>query len=63
MTVEHVLHKLWSNSKSDLERDDAKRLWMLLSNFVQKHGGLTADAAPYDVRGGRKSLEEIKAPK
>jgi len=60
MTVEQVLHKLWSNSESKLEKHDEKRLWMLLQEFITQKGGLRADATTFDTKGGTKRLSEIK---
>ena len=60
MTVEQVLHKLWSNSESKLEKHDEKRLWMLLQEFIEQKGGSEANAYDFDTRGGKKFLTEIQ---
>ena len=60
MTVHQVLHKLWTHSESKLEKYEDKRLWMLLENFVERRGGISASASIYDVRGGDKPLAEIQ---
>jgi len=63
MTVEQVLHALWSNSESALEKTDEKRLWMLLQEFIIQKGGSEDDAYDYDVRGGIKPLGAIRPSK
>ncbi len=60
MTIDDVLHKLWTNSTSTLEKYDEKRLWMLLQNFIERNGGLKDSANQYDVRGGKKYLDKIE---
>lgn len=60
MTVEQVLHVLWSNSNSTLEKHDEKRLWMLLQQFIVDKGGLHDNAENYDVKRGEKLLGRIR---
>jgi len=61
MTVDQLLHKLWSHTRgSEFERVDEKRLWMVLQDFIERNGGCSANARDYDTRGGAKTLDEIK---
>jgi hypothetical protein len=49
MTISEVLHRLWTNSSSKLGRREEKHLWMILQQFVERHGGLEASAVDYDM--------------
>lgn len=60
MTVEDVLHSLWTNSTSTLEKYDEKRLWLLLQQFISEKGGRRLEANAFDVRRGLKELEDIR---
>jgi len=61
MTVHDALLTLWSNVKPGrLDATEAKRLWMLLQNFIEKNNGRDLDAKPFDVRGGAKDLDRIR---
>ena len=60
MTVNDALLKLWTHSRSDLGREDEKRLWMVLQAFVERNGGRHKDAYDFDTRGGRNRMEDIK---
>lgn len=60
MTIDDVLHKLWTNSTSTFEKYDEKRLWMALQNFIEQNGGTRQRAAYFDVRGGSKPIDQIE---
>lgn len=53
MTINNVLHTLWTNSVTDgkLDKAEAKRLWMTLQRFVEEKGGLDAPAENYNPTG------------
>ncbi len=52
MTIDTVLHTLWTrHADGDYDKDRDKPLWMLLQNFIEKKGGLTAAAIDFDVSG------------
>jgi len=49
-TVVGSLHRLWSNTSPDgIDKREAKRLWVVLQNFVEEHGGREALSAEFDT--------------
>jgi hypothetical protein len=56
MTIDNVLHKLWTNSITSgpkLDKREEKRLWMILQQFVERKGGTREPASDYDVSAVR----------
>jgi hypothetical protein len=63
MTIDNVLHTLWTNSISNgdkLSKRDEKRLWMLLQRFIDQKDGRREAASSYDVGSpSEKPLSQI----
>lgn len=53
LAIINVVHRLWSKyaGTANYDKESEKPLWMVLQNFVERHGGVSAKSSDY---GGKK---------